>query len=343
MNNKKGFTLIEIIVCIALITTISITTSIIVFNKNKNEQTLLEKYSNSFKNALEVYLSDNNEITYNIKNNAKAAVVTLEVLKNEGLIEKNIKGIDYKNNYFLLSNALLLDEKNTNTDCENDVISVEVFAKWDLEKNANGKKVIYVCPKNSSSEKSLNNYIAVGKNPNNYIKIEDKLWRIIESSNNGIYVITTNKDDLISYNKYTENMDISSYYYANYATPLEYVNEGGADNGHNGLDVGAFYSNENNIGILNYTSIMNTTTVSGNWLIELYSNFKETIYASPARFSPPSNENQKFGSFHTAAYADYEEKANWKIVPYIRLKECYIITNGTGTENAPYELSNKCS
>lgn len=55
MKNKKGFTLIEIIVCIVLITLIS-TISIIIIN-NKKQQSLLEKYSSKFENALQyIYL-----------------------------------------------------------------------------------------------------------------------------------------------------------------------------------------------------------------------------------------------------------------------------------------------
>lgn len=61
-------------------------------------------------------------------------------------------GIDYKNNYFLLSSAKLLEDKtNDEADCDNDVVGVEVFTRWDLEKNKDNKKVIYVCPKNGDS------------------------------------------------------------------------------------------------------------------------------------------------------------------------------------------------
>ncbi len=211
MKKKKGFTLIEIIICISLITIIGVSmTIVIVKNNKKKEIAILEKYSSKFENALQVYLSNHEEITYNLENNAKAAAITLEVLKNEGLIDKNMN-IDYKKNYFLLSNAKLLEDKTDdedNADCDNDVVGVEVFTRWDLEKNKEGKKVMYVCPKSgdSSSTKeikelrerinqleknSTSTTIYDEENPDNYIEFlvnqntsknaywnDTNLWRI---------------------------------------------------------------------------------------------------------------------------------------------------------------------
>lgn len=148
---KHGFTLIEIIICIILITTISIVTTVVIIKNNeKKEQNTLKKYETIFDNALEVYLSNHEEITNNLNNYAKAAAVTLEVLKNDGLISSDLD-IDYKNNYYLLSNAKLLDAGNTVKCDSDDPVSIEVFKKWDLSEYEDGKKVIYVCPKNESS------------------------------------------------------------------------------------------------------------------------------------------------------------------------------------------------
>ena len=91
MRKNKGFTLIEIIICIALISIIATTMTItIVKNKRKNELNILEKNSTKLENALQVYLANHKEVTYNLKNNTKAAAITLEVLKNEGLIDDTL-------------------------------------------------------------------------------------------------------------------------------------------------------------------------------------------------------------------------------------------------------------
>ncbi len=157
MRKNKGFTLIEIIICIALISIIATTMTItIVKNKRKNELNILEKNSTKLENALQVYLANHKEVTYNLKNNTKAAAITLEVLKNEGLIDDTLKIDNYKKKYFLVSNAKLLETKDgkDESDCENDVVGVEIFKSWDLSKDADGSKVIYVCPKTNESDSS---------------------------------------------------------------------------------------------------------------------------------------------------------------------------------------------
>lgn len=341
MNNKKGFALVEIIVCITLIILIAVTSTIIVINIKKNETNILKNNSKNFTNALNIYLSNHNEIINNLNKNVKASAITLELLKNEGLIKDNLK-IDYTNNYFLLSNAKMISNTETETNCENDIIGIEVFAKWDLTETDAGKNVIYICPKNDNIENLLSNYKAFGNNPNNYIKIEDKLWRIIESTNEGTYAITTNKEDLINYETVNSNfndIDISSNYYANYADHLTFIGEKNADSGHRGLDAGLFYLYEANIGILNYTTIMNSTSASGNWIINTFNSFNEKIYVA--------TDYLYFSSDSALGYFDVvlnnSERNNAKIVPFIKIKECYKIISGTGTKEKPYLLQNNCS
>lgn len=172
-KDKKGFTLIEIIVCISLITIIGVSTTFIIIKSNaKKEQKLLNRYASTFDNALEVYLSNHQEITDNIDNYANAAAITLEVLKNDGLIEDDL-GINYKENYYLLSNAQLLSKDETlDVECDNDdvnVVSIEIFKNWDL-KEVDGSKVIYVCPKNTGSDNSNSN--------NDTKELEDRISKL---------------------------------------------------------------------------------------------------------------------------------------------------------------------
>lgn len=148
---KKGFTLIEIIICIALIAVIG-TVSVVSVNKAmsvKGEAKILEKNEPNFRDALEVYLSTHTEVLENVNDNVKAAVVSLELLKNEGLISEDL-GIDYKNNYFTLTNAVLLEDTEDLSDVElKDVcanqIEIKTFASWEL--NDDATEVVYVCPR----------------------------------------------------------------------------------------------------------------------------------------------------------------------------------------------------
>lgn len=193
MNKKRGFTLIEIIICIALIAIIGTTMTLVVIKSNKNKQIkILENNNKILENALEVYLEKHEEIQTNLENNAKGAIVTLEVLKNEGLIdEKQFKGVELKKNYFFLSYSML--DSKPNTDCENNVIPLSIVENWKVDTN----KVVYICPKKSETNTitikeiididNSNNikdslilssifgnmkYVAQGENPDNWVTFE---------------------------------------------------------------------------------------------------------------------------------------------------------------------------
>lgn len=84
--NKKGFTLIEIIVCLILISLIS-TISIVAINKNKQNKN--DKLINTIVSSADVYYSMNNDIKEKLNNNYGYLVVSIEELKNNGLLDKN--------------------------------------------------------------------------------------------------------------------------------------------------------------------------------------------------------------------------------------------------------------
>lgn len=156
----KGFTLIEIIVCLIIITCIG-TGSVIGVNTviKNNKESKLEKIHTNFDSALEVYLTDNKEVLANINNYAEGAIITLETLKNEGLISDDLidpttdELIDYKNNYYVVSNAVLLENPGglggaIASDACNNQVSIEVIANWDLNNLTEAQKsqILYICP-----------------------------------------------------------------------------------------------------------------------------------------------------------------------------------------------------
>ena len=155
MKNKKGFTLIEIIVCLVLISLIA-TISIVTIVKNKNNDK--DKIIKNVLSAADVYYSMNSDIKNKLKENYGYLVITIDELKNMGMLDKNFKipelsdeekreGKSYDkmvivdkgtiNNFMLLSNdddALLgyIDyiypyEKNTPTILPIESVSIENF------------------------------------------------------------------------------------------------------------------------------------------------------------------------------------------------------------------------
>lgn len=79
MKNKRGLTLIEIIICINLIVIIGVSATVVVLKANKTREiNILKVNEKKLENALQVYVSNHKEINTNLNNNAKAALVTLE-------------------------------------------------------------------------------------------------------------------------------------------------------------------------------------------------------------------------------------------------------------------------
>lgn len=208
---KRGFTLIEIIISISLIAvigTISIV-SIVSLKKTKIEN-LLESNSEILNTALEVYLEKHPEITNNVNTNFKGAIVTLKVLKDEGLIDiKGLSSSAYENNYYFLSNSVLADGSTSvsdaNKECDNNILSVQTVSTWDL-KNLDKSKIIYICPTSESGNGSttsglvnVKNYVAKGENPNNYVMFEvnsnlNESWASWASENTSLWRIMSIND-----------------------------------------------------------------------------------------------------------------------------------------------------
>lgn len=171
-ERKKGFTLIEIIVCIVLIAIIGTTTTIgITNNINNNKYDKLKKITDNFKTALEVYLSSHEEIEENLMLYSKAAVVTLETLKNDGLIEDNLinpvtkEKFNYKNSYFTLLEGEVIEKtelpSNESTNCEYNQVGINIINSWDLTNIDEEIEILYICPKKDYSEdiKKLNDRV----------------------------------------------------------------------------------------------------------------------------------------------------------------------------------------
>ena len=152
---KKGFTLIEIIICVVLLTLITTTSVITINSARKNDSVRkLQNVTDNLTNALKVYIELNSEIEENLILNTKAAVVTLETLKNEGLIEENIINpstgteFDYKKSYFTLLEGTSgeIPLAGESYDCNLDLVGIEVITSWNLN-NLNTNDVIYICPR----------------------------------------------------------------------------------------------------------------------------------------------------------------------------------------------------
>ncbi len=153
MNKKKGFTLIEIIICITLITIIGVAMTFTVLKSKDNKFKEVEK---RILTAASVYVStakDENGETYEngIYNGGSGTVINLNVLYNNGFLSEDLKKEIEKRNYKLEYNYVLalLGNGEEGNDCN----GINYTLSWDkIDKSNNKDKPVYLCKKNNQQQ-----------------------------------------------------------------------------------------------------------------------------------------------------------------------------------------------
>lgn len=153
MNKKKGFTLIEIIICITLITIIGTAMTFTVLKSKDNKFKEVEK---RILTAASVYVStakDENGETYEngIYNGGSGTVINLNVLYNNGFLSEDLKKEIEKRNYKLEDNYVLalLGNGEEGNDCN----GINYTLSWDkIDKSNNKDKPVYLCKKNNQQQ-----------------------------------------------------------------------------------------------------------------------------------------------------------------------------------------------
>lgn len=227
MKKKKGFTLIEIIICIGMLAIIAVGSIVGINLVNKN-LTLkeLNQITNKAIQAAQVYIETNKEAQNQLYTEQNAVKIPIKVLVNEGLLSLKGTKLDnskIKNEYVITA---LSTESGNSTECTN----IDSKASWDND------KVIYICTNlNSKGEVTGSNlatidptkynnrtkvssepYYFKGYTARNYVKYNDTLFRI--------YFVDTD-DTLVLYNQNSfgdtfknETKSITSYNAANSVT-----------------------------------------------------------------------------------------------------------------------------
>lgn len=85
--NKKGYTIIEIIICIALIAGISVISIVTLKKSNDNK----EKIISIVKTAADVYYSSNENIKQKLENNYGYLLISIDELKENGMLKDNLE------------------------------------------------------------------------------------------------------------------------------------------------------------------------------------------------------------------------------------------------------------
>lgn len=220
MKKNKGFALIEIIMCIALLSTIAIS-SIIIFNKKNND--ILKDINKKVSNAVDIYLNtkkDEDGDTYieGINKGGQGLYINLKTLLDEGLIDKTIVNtLEKKENKKSEDLKILASKSISTTNTEECLGQIQYTFNWD-----NISSPIYLCPKNLNNNTNENFYTSLssknkiyeldGIDDNNYKYSVMGHSSISQSKENGIVKIK-NDDNYYYRGVVTNNYVVFKNYY----------------------------------------------------------------------------------------------------------------------------------
>lgn len=197
--NKKGFTIIEIIVCISIMIVIGVGSFIGIRMVNKKINIdKLNQITDKAVQAAQVYIETNKEATNQLYNNKNGVSFPLQLLVNEGLL--NLDGTkleedDLKNQYVVT----FLGGTGSSENCE----QITSTTSW------SNNKPIYLCMNSTNGSSNLATidptkygnktyvsnepYYFKGLDPNNWVEIEG----LSCSSNNNSRIVYVDIDNSI--------------------------------------------------------------------------------------------------------------------------------------------------
>lgn len=177
--NKKGFTLVEIVVCISLLVIIGVGSFVGIRLVDKHIKiTKLQQMSDKILQAANVYLETDKEANKELYTNKNGVIIPVRKLVNEGLIDVGNINLNDKTDYVIA----LLGSEDSNSKCT----GVYTATEWDLGSG----KTIYICtdskgnsnlatidPTKYGNKTYVSNepYYFKGLDPNNWVEIEGQV------------------------------------------------------------------------------------------------------------------------------------------------------------------------
>lgn len=292
---KKGFTLVEIIVCIGLITVIGISSFVgLSIIKNKNDIKSLNSMKEMIYSAAEVYLEKNEAAKEQLYSKKNGAVIPLTTLEKEGLID--FENINIENKYIVaaLGTTKYLAPEGSEESC----LGIDMVNSWD-----EGDKIIYLCGVDIEAlEEKINkleeeiekikekldespetpipefNYgelpkVYFGGSVSNYVSFNDKTYRVLHINNDKVITIynyekftgfNENQIELVGTNRTTTNSSTFD---------IQYCHDNRIINSPPFIESGTNKSKNTNGTLLDANDIANTVKciTSGEWPVQYIS------------------------------------------------------------------------
>ena len=363
---KRGFTLIEIIVSIAIIALIGVGSFVGV--RYVNEKIRINKLSQITDKAImaaDVWIESNKEASNQLYSERNAVFVPLTHLVNDGLLSLDNTDLtldNIKGEYVI--KALSGEGKDTSCD------EIKTVTSWDKSNplyicthlNSDGStssNISIIDPDKTSNmnKASREPYYFRGGNPNNYIKLKgsDNLYRILSIDiDDSLYLFTSGSFDN---NITSSNLTTSAsaywtawYYYSNHyssadAFSLDYLKK--VNNGPIYIDHIDYINScqDGNDGV-NACWIGTDTISKLNMASKPLGNSAIYFHGSSADFirGPKDSSGCYSIEFTSGLYiCKHSGYVDRKIVQVkLHLKSCLKITGGIGSYTDPYILENKC-
>lgn len=334
---RKGFTLIEIIVCISLLAIIGLGSFVGIRIVNKNIlHDKLEKITDKAIAAAEVYIETNKETYNQLYEKQNGVVIPLNVLKNEGLLDLSTTTLEDKD----IEGEYVIAALSGGTSTEN-CVDIRTETSW----YKGSSSPIYICTDSTGNytkiatidQTNLGNlnkvqreiYYFKGKYPNNYAYYNGQSMRILSVDTDDS--ITIVKSNCVDYGTnrwhftsiFNNNMILNSnpnselgYNNTIYKKCTNKTDETAISNGKYDSTCGGYP--------INNAQYYNTTSCG-----QRHDTASGTTYAGAYGYSYVVGIDENWIS-------NNQER-------YIHLKPCVKITSGTGASDSPFRLDgSKC-
>ena len=343
MKNKKGFTLIEIIICIALIAIIG-TTSVFGIKTIKNNIRIdkLEQITEKALVAAKVYIESNKETYNQLYTQKNGVVIPIKLLVNEGLLRldnTDLTDNDIENEYVISA----LSSTTPNSDCT----EINETTSWSSE------SPIYLCINSATGSANLsivdptitNNSIKIkepyyfkGYGTKNWIKYNSTKYRILSVESDDSLILYHSASFGNAFNNLTQPIStLSTYCYLNCPiakeSPTLMKNSTWSSDGYALFE--SSYTEVNGESSVDCNDVAKTSICSGQ---------AECLRGTSCPVTGWMGASIGYDHFGGASSSQYNMP---KItVPTnarkIHLKSCMKITGGSGDYGTPYILENKC-
>ncbi len=349
MNNRKGFTLIELIATIVIISLILLvampSVTRVIFRNEKqqynNYVSVVKTGASSYANKLKDDLGGSNNI-------GCVEVTLQELIKEEYVKAFNSKDVNCEGTIRLSNNRGKVDvatnitcnkksgeqtfskkEINTSESCVSYLKEDEDTLISKIDKNGFGS--------NGGTSVSQNITFVTGSNPNNYVWYSGKLWRIVSYTNDYIKlvsddVITVLPRNVTSNVKY-ENSEVDNWLKTIFLPTLKDYNAFLTDTTFFVGPTSSLSSQGTSEQVTRKVGLLNSFEVNAMGSFFYNENFTYLLadYVDSTHVRVGFNNNVTSGDFNNNTY--------YAIRPAITMKPDNYILSGSGTYNSPYILS----